>query len=242
MTGWSICGISAVNRLQIEARTDTNTACQPSAFSTQLSGFAAGDTMEMKVRDRRILPVAGIALLLTVFLSGMPAFAAVQGDGGIDQASVRREILSFEAALNNAINATFSSSPFALVQKPKGVFLQGYGVTFNFLINIHRAVINTPFGEVRTQPDITPELKKRKIEELKDRLIRVLADSGDGLRQIRKSDTVSIVIFLEDRNFPDEPNENKTLVLSILKTDLEEAGRGEDRWRELKQRIKTVEY
>jgi hypothetical protein len=201
-----------------------------------------GEAMEMSSHTRRRALAAAMAFWLVGLPSGLQALPIMQEETKIDQASARREIQNFEAALNNAINATFSSSPFALVQKPKGVLLQGYGVTFSFLINIHRAVINTPFGEVRTQPDITPELKKRKIEELKDRLIRVLADNGDGLRQTSKSDTVSIVIFLEDRNFPDEPNENKTIVLSILKKDLDDVGRSDDRWKELKQRIKTVEY
>jgi|WetSurMetagenome_2_1015567.scaffolds.fasta_scaffold23025_3 hypothetical protein len=198
--------------------------------------------MGMKLHNRGILLVAGMAFWLVGLQCGGQAFAAMQEDAGIDPASARREIQNFELALNSAINATFSSSPFALVQKPKGVFLQGYGVSFSFLINIHRAVINTPFGEMRTQPDITPELKKRKIEELKDKLIRVLVDNGDSLKQVRKGDNVSIVLFLEDRNFPDEPNENKTIVLSILKKDLDDLGRSEDRWKELKQRIKTVEY
>jgi hypothetical protein len=198
--------------------------------------------MGIKRHNRGISSTAGMALLLAGLLVGARAYPAVQEDTRMDPASARREIQNFEAALNNAINATFSSSPFALVQKPKGVLLQGYGISFSFLINIHRAVINTPFGEVHTQPDITPELKKRKIEELKDRLIRVLADNGDGLKQLRPNETVSIVLFLEDRNFPDEPNENKTVVLSVLKKDLDDFGRGEDRWKELKPRIKTVEY
>ncbi len=198
--------------------------------------------MEIRLQNRRVLPVGGMIFLLAVLMITVQAFPAMQGDIGMDPASARKEILNFEAALNNAITATFSSSPFALVQKPKGALLQGYGVSFSFLINIHRAVINTPFGEVRTQPDITPELKKRKIDELKDRLIRVLADNGDGLKQLRPNDTVSIVLFLEDRNFPDEPNENKTIVLSVLRKDLDDLGRGGDRWKELKPRIKTVEY
>jgi hypothetical protein len=139
--------------------------------------------MGMRLTNRRVLLAAGMAFWMIGLLSGARAFPAMQEETGMEAASARREIQNFEAALNSAINATFSSSPFALVQKPKGVLLQGYGVTFSFLINIHRAVINTPFGEVRTQPDITPELKKRKIEELKDKLIRVLADNGDAAQK-----------------------------------------------------------
>jgi hypothetical protein len=160
----------------------------------------------------------------------------------VDYAATRREIQNFEAVLNNVISLTFSSSPFALVQKPKGVYLPGYGISLSFLINIHRAVLNTPFGEVRQSADITPELKRRRIEDLKEKLIKALLDNGDSLHQLRKDEWVTIVAFFEDRNFPDEPNENKTLVLSVQKKDLDELAHKDDRWKEFKQRMRIVEY
>ena len=141
----------------------------------------------------------------------------------------QQDILKFELVINDVINSTFSSSPFAVVQKAKGRLSAGYGISLTLLINIHRAVINTPFGQVRERSDITPELKKRRIEELKEKLIRMLQDNGEIFRQLRKEDTVTIVAFFEDRNFPDEPNANKTIVLSALKKDLDELGHKIDR-------------
>ena len=163
-------------------------------------------------------------------------------DVKVDYTATRREIRNFEGILNSVISSMFGSSPFALVQKPKGVYLQGYGVELSFLINIHRAVISTPFGDYRQGIEITPELKKRRIDELKERLVKVLQDNGDGLRQLKKDELVTIVAFFEDRNFPDEPNENKTLILSIHKKDLDELARRDDRWNEFKQRMTIVEY
>src|SRR5262249_504002 len=101
--------------------------------------------------------------------------------------------------------------------------------------------VNTPFGQVRRE-EITPEQKRRRIEDLKDKLVKVLQDSGDTLRQLKKEETVSIVVFVEDRNMPDEENQNKTIVLSVLKKDLDELGHKDDRSREFKQRMKIVEY
>ncbi len=183
------------------------------------------------------------SILLIGFLSA-PVRAQNRGtqesDFKVDLPSARREIQSFEAVINNVINAAFTS-PFALNQKAKGAYLPGYGVSFNFLVNIHRALINTPFGQVKGT-EITPEQKKQRIEDLKKRLIRVLFENGEGLRQLRKDDAVTIVAFLEDRNFPDEPNENKTIVLTVYKKDLDELARKEDRSREFEQKVKIVEY
>ncbi len=161
----------------------------------------------------------------------------------MDYASTQQDILRFEAAVNDAIYSTFSASSFAVVQKTKGAYLEGYGVSFAFLVNIHRAVVNSPFGDIiRSRTDVTPDLKRRRIEELKEKLIWVLQDKGDMFRQLRKEDWVAIIAYIEDRNFPGEPNANKTIIISALKKDLDELGHKGDRLKEFKQRIKIVEY
>jgi hypothetical protein len=129
-----------------------------------------------------------------------------------------------------------------LVNKAKGAYLQGYGVSFTFLINIHRAVSRTPFGQVRTKTAVTSDEKMRRIEELKEKLILFLQDSGNSFQQLRKDERVTIVAFVEDRNFPDEPSANKTIIMSTMKKDLDELGHKSDRAREFKQRMKIVEY
>jgi hypothetical protein len=160
----------------------------------------------------------------------------------VDYTSTRREIQSFEGVINEVIHATFTS-PFALNQKAKGVYLPGFGVSFNFLVNIHRALINTPFGDIKSRDAITPEQKKRRIEDLKKRLIKVLLDDGRNLRQLRQDDSIAIVAFIEDRNFPDEPNENKTIVLSVTKRDLgDTTARDERAVQNFEQKVKILEY
>ena len=192
----------------------------------------------------RRLVLVGLALMALETSFHGKAMAGFQeaADFRIDREVSRREIQDFEALMNGVINTMFSASPFALVQKPKGVYLQGYGVAFNFLINIHRAVFDTPFGQLRRGNEITPDVKKRRIEELKEKMIHLLIDNGDGLKQLRKEEAVTIVAFLEDRNFPDEPNENKTIVMTAFKKDLDELAHKDDRLKEFKQRMKIVEY
>jgi hypothetical protein len=186
-----------------------------------------------------MLLLGALGFLFTASVSyGKQENAAVK----VDYASTQQEILNFEAVINDVINSTFSSNAFAVVQRAKGAYLQGYGVSFSFLINIHRAVIRTPFGQARTRPNLAPELKKQRIEELKENLIHALQDSGETFQQLRKEDCVTIIAFIEDRNIPDEPNANKTIILSVPKKDLDELGNKSDRLREFKQRIKIVEY
>ena len=189
-----------------------------------------------------------IAVLLLLGILGLP-HASYPFDGSqasvekeIDYAAAQQNILNFERAVNEVIVGTFRSSPFALGQKTKGAYLQGYGISFAFMVNIHRAVVTTPFGRVQTKAAATPELKKKIIAELKDKLIRTLQNHGKDFRQLGKKDCVTIIAFIEDRNLPDEPSANKTIVLSALKKDLDELGNNSERFGEFKKRINIVEY
>ncbi len=184
---------------------------------------------------------------MTMVLAATPLFAIgrpasqMGADPRPDYPAARREIQTFEVALNDAISETFNKTPFAVYQKARGAYLPGYGMAFSFMVNIHVAMINTPFGKYQ-RPDASPEQKRRQIELLKERLILVLLQKGDVLNQVPKNETVSIIGFFEDRNFPDEENQNKTVILSVSRKDLDELGRKEDRLKEFKQRMKIVEY
>ena len=187
--------------------------------------------------------VFSFTLWILMFSLAALSFGGSQdiADPKIDYGQVQQDILKFESVVNDVINSTFSSDPIVVVQKAKGYYLPGYGISLSFIVNIHRAVINTPFGQV-TRRSVSSEMKRRRIEELKERLIRAMQENGDGIRQLRKDDYVNIVAFIEDRNFPDEPSANKTIVLCAFKKDLDEFGRKIERLKEFRQRIKIVEY
>jgi hypothetical protein len=201
-------------------------------------------------RTAQRIPVWALVAALAAVLGVAPSPARGQSgrgpqegaEGKVDYNTARREIAGLEAAINTVIGSTFTG-PFALVYKPKGVYLQGYGVMFDFLVNIHRAVLNTPFGEFRDpQKEITVEQKKRRIEELKEKLVRLLLERGDTLRQLRRDESVTIVAFVEDRNFPGDDTQNKTIVLRAFKRDLDELARKENASKELTRRMEIVEY
>jgi hypothetical protein len=188
----------------------------------------------------------GVVLLLAVGMFAGQMLASPPGpqmgaDPRPDYTSARREIQAFESALNDVITETFNKAPFAVYQKAKGAYLQGYGMAFSFMVNIHVAMINTPFGKYQ-RPDASPEQKRRQIEMLKERLILVLLQRGDVLNQMPRSETVSIIGYFEDRNFPDEESQNKTVILSLIRKDLDEFVHKEDRLKEFKQRMKIIEY
>jgi len=202
-----------------------------------------GELGVKKTASRRII-AALLLFAISGFLPAMQVAEASQArsSGNFDYVSAQQDILRFEAVVNSVIGEIFSANSFAVVQKTKGAYLAGYGISTAFLVNIHRAVVNTPFGTVQPRSGATAELKKQRIEELKEKLILVLQQSGEFFEQLAKEDHITIIAFIEDRNIPDEPNANKTIILTVLKKDMDEFGQRVERLQEFKKRIKIVEY
>src|SRR5512136_1123128 len=85
-------------------------------------------------------------LAVPVLMGQSPRSLQAGPESKVDYSLARREMVAFEAVLDTVITETFNAAPFALSQKTKGAYLQGYGMTFSFVVNIHRALLNTPFG------------------------------------------------------------------------------------------------
>lgn len=169
----------------------------------------------------------------------LPLAAQTVKEVKVDYSQVRPCIQGFEFAISEAINATFTNQ-LGIMQKPKGAYLRGYGYEFSFLLDIRRA-IQTPFGLLNNDPDTTPEQRKQRIENFKDKLVRVLLSRGPGMAQLQKNESIAIIAHFEEFN-PAEGTVSKTLILSVLKSDLDAVGNRQDRLDEFKQRVKTVEY
>ena len=155
----------------------------------------------------------------------------------IDYTKVGLQIQGFERAITDEVNKAFNPLGF---QKPKGAYLPGYGFMFTFLVNIRYGTA-TPFGNI--PDDITPAQKKQRIEDLKGKLIGLLLENGKRMDRLQKGESIAITAFFEERN-PLNPDSdvNKTLILSVLQSDLDESILKQEGFGEFKQRVKIVEY
>ncbi|MBZ5498544.1 MAG: hypothetical protein LAP85_19275 [Acidobacteriia bacterium] len=160
----------------------------------------------------------------------------------VESALVRPFIQGFETALNIAAAASFPG-PFGVEQKARGFYMPGFGYEFIFAVNTRRGVVQTPFGAYDPDADKTPEQRKQRVEELKGNLVRILLSAGNGAVKLQKDEYVAIIAVFEERD-PVNPDGNlsKTLILSVLKSDLDELANKQERYSELKQRVKIVEY
>ncbi len=178
--------------------------------------------------------------VLVLGLLCLPLAAQNAGSPRVDYTRVTREIHGFEAALNETITTTIAN-PFGLVQKPKGVYLQGYGYTFQFLVNTGRGLIHSPFGTFPDPDSINAEQKKQRMDALKEKLKTLLVNQGGTLTQLQKGESITIVAYFEEINM-DQGTVNKTVIMSIGKSDLDGLATKQVGFSELKLKVKIVEY
>jgi hypothetical protein len=196
-----------------------------------------GLKVNWEARKRSVLLVA-----LVLCFGGPPLCAQNSGETKTDYPGASREIQSLEIAINGAIQRTFSG-PFGLVSPPIGGYLPGYGYVFNFVVNIKRGMTSTPFGMMKTGEELSPEEKTRRIDGLKDELVRILLNSGNGFVKLQKNESIAIMAYFEEFNpLIPEGKETKTLILSVSKSDLSDLANRQDRYNEFKQKVKIVEY
>ena len=167
---------------------------------------------------------------------------AAQGPkaASVDYAQMRPSIQSFEKAIYEASSMTFGD--LGIVGKPTGVYLQDYGYMYIFLVNTRwgRITAQTPFGPLTSGTGLSPKEKKKRIDDYKEQLVRVLFSQSNALPQLEKNKYITIAASLEESN--PEGTVNTTMILSVLKSDLDELGNKADRYNEFKQRVKIVEY
>jgi hypothetical protein len=158
--------------------------------------------------------------------------------GAVDYAQMRPSIQKLENGINAAVTAIFGTQ--GMIGKPKGVYLLGYGYSFSFLVNLRWGMINTPMGSYPDSAEISPEQKKQRIEGLKDQLMRILFSQTIGMPQPEKDKSVTITAFFEETNL--DGIVSKTIIMSVLKNDVDELGSKQERFNEFKQRVKIIEY
>lgn len=188
---------------------------------------------------RRMKRLARVGLLALGIMS-LPLAAQGPKAAAVDYTLVRPSIQRFENAIGDASGRTFGT--LGIVGRPKGVYLQGYGYMYSVLINLRWGIVttNTPFGPVNTGADLSQEEKKRRVDNFREQLLSVLFTQGSSLPQLDKDKCITIAAFLEETN-PDGMM-SKTIILTVLKSDMDDLGSKAERYNEFKQRVKIVEY
>jgi hypothetical protein len=172
-------------------------------------------------------------------LPGLPSAAQGPRAGNVDYAQLRTSVQTFEQGLNFTVNGTFGT--LSMIGKPKGAFVPGTGYVFSFLVNMRWGeTVNSPMGSFSRGPAPSPATRKKRIDDMKEGVLRLLIGQGAAMPMLEKDKSIIVIAYIEEH--APEGDMNKTIVMSVLKSDLDELGTRQERQNELKQRVKIVEY
>jgi hypothetical protein len=148
-------------------------------------------------------------ILVVVLLS---VFAAVSAQQNLDLPMVKRDTKVFERIVSEVLTQNFSS-PFAITAEPRGAYLQGYGLSVSFQLNINRGKIRTPFGEMKTSVPLKQRTRDQQTKLVREAMTQCLADYGHSVKQLGPHDRVTIQAHIEDRNELDPAKSTTVLVM-----------------------------
>ncbi len=182
----------------------------------------------------------GSILLVAVTLLGMIFWTAqIHPQPKLD--TVKKNIEVFEGILTTVLQQTFTD-PFAVLEKPKGVYLDGFGTVFSFEIDI--ATVKRPnlFSSAHSTPEEEKKFFNENLAKLKEVMIRALAEHGDSMVSLQPDETIAVAAQLFNSGFLSQPLELRTVLIRTAKKNLVDYKAGRLTSDELRKKIEVIQY
>ncbi len=178
-------------------------------------------------------------VLLAVLLVGFSGLASAQQSQNL--ALLKRDTQILERIVYEVLKQNFKN-PFAITAEPRGAYLQGFGVTVSFQLNINRAKIRTPFGELNAPKTVGELSKAEQIRLVKESMTQCLADYGQTIKQLGPHDHIAVQAHIVDRNELDPAKSTTVVVLTCTKDDVNLLATGKLTSDKFKERVHVLEY
>jgi hypothetical protein len=156
-----------------------------------------------------------ISMLRTLFL--VLVFAStVAAQTPFNTASannLKKETPPLQAAVDGVMNTTV---PGLLMEPSKVAYIDGYGLVITLKIAL--LMPRSPFNAVTSPADIKRVAAQRR-KEIKEKLVQLLVERAAKIDSIAASESISIVVFINNYNPVDLPDLPSHVVFSIKKQD-----------------------
>lgn len=156
-------------------------------------------------------------------------------------APVKQNLEVFEAVLSTILQQSFSE-PFAVLEKPKGAYLSGFGAVFSFEVDLAADSRPNLFNQTRSSPEEVRKAYNEKLPHLREAMLRALTEHADSLTALRPDEQVAIIAHLFDSGFSASSPPYRTVIVRTARKNLLEYKAGRVSLEELKKRIDVVQY
>jgi hypothetical protein len=192
--------------------------------------------------DRKMLMRKYLLLMTAMLCVALPGAASFTlGKTGPELTVVKQNIQIFEGILTTVLAQNFPD-PFAVLEKPKGVYLEGFGTVFSFEIDIATVRPPNPFNPIRPTPEEERKAIAERLPKLKELMVKTLAEHADSMEFLGPDFQVAIVAQLFNSGFLSRPMELKTILVRTAKRNVLDFKAGRLNYEDFKKKIEIVQY
>jgi hypothetical protein len=146
---------------------------------------------------------AGLVILLLWSLFASTASRGqgsepVSFNGALDYTAIKKDLAVFQGVIDTTVKQIIQG-PFAILGSTKGTYLPEYGAVFNLEVNLYQIRQLSPFDfRPHTEKELNDayNLMMKRIEDLKERLVKAMGEHGSSLEQLKPNDYLTVVVHL----------------------------------------------
>jgi hypothetical protein len=156
-------------------------------------------------------------------------------------APMKQSVEVFEGILSTILQQSFSQ-PFAVLEKPKGAYLSGFGAVFTFEVDLAAEMRPNLFNQSRNAPEEVRKAFNEKLPHLKEAMQKALAEHADSLTALVPTDQIAVIAHLFDPGFSSSAPPLRTVIIRTTRKNVLEYKAGRITLEELKKHIEVVQY
>lgn len=169
-------------------------------------------------------------VLLVIFSLCLSNPSQAQGAGSatvtgmVDYAAIKKDLDVFQGVIDTTVRQNLPG-PFPILGSTKGTYLSEYGALFDLEVNLYQIRRLSPFDATpHTEKELTDSYNSmmKRLESLKQELVKVLCSHGASLQQVKSSDNLAVVVHVFRQDLGANRPCPSQIILKVKKSVLEE--------------------
>jgi hypothetical protein len=170
------------------------------------------------------------AVLLVIFSLCLSNPSQAQGAGSatvtgmVDYSAIKKDLDVFQGVIDTTVRQNLPG-PFPILGSTKGTYLPEYGALFDLEVNLYQIRRLSPFDATpHTEKELTDSYNSmmKRLESLKQELVKVLCSHGASLQQVKSSDNLAVVVHVFRQDLGANRPCPSQIILKVKKSVLEE--------------------
>jgi hypothetical protein len=190
------------------------------------------------------------AVLLVIFSLSLSNPSQAQGAGSatvtgmVDYSAIKRDLDVFQGVVDTTVRQNLPG-PFPILGSTKGTYLPEYGALFDLEVNLYQIRRLSPFdARPHTEKELADSYNSmmKRLESLKQELVKVLCSHGASLQQVKSSDNLALVVHVFKQDLGANRPCPSQIILKIKKSVLEEGRENKQSFDNLAKSVEIVQF